>query len=138
MADEKLAYENISQQMHSRQPVVAVDTSANPQPSLQPANAEGIQPINIPGSSSHSSTATTGISPTSPSKSYGNKTGTRSTFCPNTLRKGTKLTEDDYDHHERGEQPQPTGWLQMLGLKKSANYGDLIDKSDEPHHQSYY
>ncbi|KAF9153725.1 hypothetical protein BG015_002753 [Linnemannia schmuckeri] len=110
-----------------------------------------IQPIAIPGSSSSSATnnnlsdpSSNGqaiISPTSLSKSPGRKTGTRSTFCPNTLRKCTKLTDEDFDHHEKDNhqnQPQSTGWLGMLGLKKSANYGDELAKYNEPHEQSYY
>ncbi|KAG0045834.1 hypothetical protein BGZ83_008938 [Gryganskiella cystojenkinii] len=123
---------------HSRQPIVAIDTSASDTtPALQATT--GTQPIAIPGSNSLSIESSEPIiSPTSPSKSVGKKTGTRSTFCPNTLRKGTKLTEEDFEHHEKKETPQPASWLQMLGLKKSANYGEAIDKSDEPHHQSYY
>ena len=125
------------QQFHaqSRQPIIVVDTSAT----APTAASNSIQPIAIPGNGRSLATDSSEpiISPTSPSKSLGKKTGTRSTFCPNTLRKGTKLTEEDYDHHEKVD-PQPTGWLQMLGLKKSANFGEAIDKSDEPHHQSYY
>ncbi|GJJ69090.1 hypothetical protein EMPS_01436 [Entomortierella parvispora] len=122
------------QQFHasSRQPIIAVDTSAT----APTAASDSIQPMAIPGAG-RALTTDEPISPTSPSKSLGKKTGTRSTFCPNTLRKGTKLTEEDYEHHEKVD-PQPTGWLQMLGLKKSANFGEAIDKGDEPHHQSYY
>ncbi|KAF8937906.1 hypothetical protein BGZ47_008819 [Haplosporangium gracile] len=110
-----------------------------------------IQPIAIPGSSSSATTnndlgdpSSNGqaiISPSSLSKSPGRKTGTRSTFCPNALRKCTKLTDEDFDYHEKDNhqnQPQSTGWLGMLGLKKNANYGDGLTKYNEPHDQSYY
>ncbi|KAG0207496.1 hypothetical protein BGX28_001273 [Mortierella sp. GBA30] len=107
----------------SRQPVVAIDTSAPAASETISTDADGIQPI---------------TTPLSPTKSQPKKTGTRSTFCPNTLRKGTKLTEEDFEHHEKDDSPKPTGWLHMLGLKKCANYGDGVDKSDEPTHQSYY
>ncbi|KAF9285006.1 hypothetical protein BGZ68_004212 [Mortierella alpina] len=122
MADEKL---DIPQQLpvQSRQPVAAIDTAVPTTNSAASADADGIQPI---------------VSPLSPGKAQPKKTGTRSTFCPNTLRKGTKLTEEDYEHHESKDHQQPAGWLQMLGLKKCANYGDGLDKSDEPLHQSYY
>ncbi|KAF8929231.1 hypothetical protein BGZ58_009092 [Dissophora ornata] len=137
MADQKV----------SRQPIVAIDTSAPP--TLQVVDLDGIQPITIPGSGSSSlanNTATgsyNGIedstSPTSPSKSVGTKTGTRSTFCPNVRRKSTKLTDADYEEHD-GPVPafQPQGWLQMLGLKKSANFGQPLDGNGEPCQQSYY
>lgn len=119
MAEEKPVFQ-------SRQPVVAFDISKGP--ALQEA-----------GSSADPAAAAASTSPPDASKqAYAKKTGTRSTFCPNTLRKGTKLTEDDYEHHEEVQAAQPTGWLQMLGLKKSANYGDRIDTSNDPHHQSYY
>ncbi|KAF9895938.1 hypothetical protein BX616_008500 [Lobosporangium transversale] len=138
MADEKRAQ---GQQVHaqSRQPINAVDISA-PRETMQPANAEGTQPISIPGSSSSAPAGSANfpiISPTSPSK-YQKKTGTRSTFCSTTSRKGTKLTEEDYEHHEKNDRPVPTGWLQMLGLKKSANYGDPLYSQEEPQQQSYY
>ncbi|OAQ26729.1 hypothetical protein K457DRAFT_140190 [Linnemannia elongata AG-77] len=109
------------------------------------------QPIDIPGSSSSSTANNTLadpnsnsqaiISPNNPSKSVGKKTGTRSTFCPNTLRKCTKLTDEDFDHHEKdnhSNHAQSTGWLGMLGLKKSANYDDELCKYNEPHEQAYY
>ncbi|KAG9068511.1 hypothetical protein KI688_010784 [Linnemannia hyalina] len=109
------------------------------------------QPITIPGSSSSSTANNTPadagsngpaiISPTNLSRSVGKKTGTRSTFCPNTLRKCTKLTDEDFEHHEKDNHPnqaQSTGWLGMLGLKKNANYGDELSKYNEPHEQAYY
>ncbi|KAG0350620.1 hypothetical protein BGZ54_003713 [Gamsiella multidivaricata] len=154
MADEKFAYETSPQQVHpqSRQPVVAFDTSAAPSAFYTTGASNATQPIAIPGGASTTAAQAAGsggpgISPSSapivsPSRSsygtsYGKKTGTRSTFCPNTVRKGTKLTEEDYEAHERQEQ-QPTGWLQMLGLKKTANYGDRVDSHDEPQQPSYY
>ncbi|KAK3825410.1 MAG: hypothetical protein J3Q66DRAFT_327685 [Benniella sp.] len=121
MADEKPAYDHPVYQ--SRQPVVAFDISKGP--ALQES-----------GSAADAAASTS--PPDASKQAYAKKTGTRSTFCPNTLRKGTKLTEDDYEHHENAESAQPTGWLQMLGLKKSPNYGDRIDNSSDPHHQSYY
>ena len=113
---------------------------------------EGLpQPIPIPGSSTSSTANNTLadassngqaiISSTSLPRSVGKKTGTRSTFCPNTLRKCTKLTDEDFDHHEKDNHPnqaQSTRWLGMLGLKKSANYGDELSTYNEPHEQAYY
>ncbi|KAG0216710.1 hypothetical protein BGX31_000498 [Mortierella sp. GBA43] len=125
MADEKSAHPVFQ----SRQPVVAVDMS------------KGSAPVSIPGSSTTATLNSVGAtSPPDASTSppQGKKTGTRSTFCPNTLRKSTKLTEEDYEHHEDHQAPQPTGWLQMLGLKKSANYGDPVDSNNDGHQQSYY
>ncbi|KAF9940827.1 hypothetical protein BGZ75_007914 [Mortierella antarctica] len=123
MADQKLDIPHQLPQVQSRQPVAAIDTAVPTTESAAPTDTDGIQPI---------------VSPLSPGKSQPKKTGTRSTFCPNTLRKGTKLTEEDYEHHESKDHQQPAGWLQMLGLKKCAHYGDGVDKSDEPLHQSYY
>ncbi|KAG0251981.1 hypothetical protein BG011_007282 [Mortierella polycephala] len=115
MADEKLTYGRISEQVHQNSQPINTHTFPS---TTNTASNSGIQPI---------------VSP----KSQCKKTGTRSTFCPNTLHKGTKLTEEDYEEHEK-HKPQPTGWLQMLGLKKNANYGETIDKGNEPHDQSYY
>ncbi|KAF9130271.1 hypothetical protein BGW39_003281 [Mortierella sp. 14UC] len=133
---------------HQANPTVSFDTSVTPGDTTRTTTitttTTTIQPITIPGSSASSSPHTDVegqniISPTSPSRSVGKKTGTRSTFCPNSLRKGTKLTEEDFEHHEQPhQQPQATGWLSMLGLKKSANYGDGLTKHNEPHEQAYY
>ncbi|KAG0281282.1 hypothetical protein BGZ96_001195 [Linnemannia gamsii] len=144
-------------------PATHIDTSSAPTSDVKPTTTITTtttttylktQPITIPGSSSvsNNSLADSGdnnndivqdiISPISPSKSVGKKTGTRSTFCPNTLRKCTKLTDEDFDHHEndraQNRQSQSTGWLGMLGLKKNANYGDELSKYNEPHEQAYY
>ncbi|KAG0280637.1 hypothetical protein BGZ95_009378 [Linnemannia exigua] len=130
-------------------PTVSVDNSAAPGNIIRTTTTittttTTLQPITIPGSSTSSNphTDTDGqpiISPMSPSRCVGKKTGTRSTFCPNSLRKGTKLTEEDFEHHEQQHQePQSTGWLSMLGLKKSPNYGDQLTKHNEPHEQAYY
>ncbi|KAF9920923.1 hypothetical protein FBU30_009119 [Linnemannia zychae] len=99
------------------------------------ATATTLQPIDIPNSSSSPiATSPQAISP------YCKRTGTRSTFCPNTLHKGTKLTEDDYDYHEQNQHShdKATGWLSRLGLRKNANLGDSLIKQSEPHEQSYY
>ncbi|KAG0209420.1 hypothetical protein BGX33_005531 [Mortierella sp. NVP41] len=134
---------NPAQSYQTTTTTITVDTTSVPHNSTT-TGANTIQPIAIPGSSSTIATDANGqpiISTIiSPSKCVGKKTGTRSTFCPNTLRKGTKLTEEDFEHHEQQQQQQPqsTGWLGMLGLKKSANYGDGLCKHNEPYEQSYY
>ncbi|KAG0376548.1 hypothetical protein BGX24_007575 [Mortierella sp. AD032] len=130
-------------------PTVSFDNSAAPGNVIKTTTTittttTTLQPITIPGSSTSSDAHTDAngqpiISPTSPSRCAGRKTGTRSTFCPNSLRKGTKLTEEDFEHHEQQQQQQQsTGWLSMLGLKKSPNYGDTLTKHNEPHEQAYY
>ncbi|KAF9177684.1 hypothetical protein BGZ51_008463 [Haplosporangium sp. Z 767] len=114
MADEKLTFEQISMQVH-----------------------QDSQPINTHMFSSTTDAAcNSGTQPVVSPKSQCKKTGTRSTFCPNTLHKGTKLTEEDYEQHE--DKPQPRGWFHMLGLKKNADYGEAIEKGNEPRDQSYY
>ncbi|KAF9908989.1 hypothetical protein EC991_009171 [Linnemannia zychae] len=132
---------------HQVNPTVSIDTSAAPNNTTRSTTITTtttvVQPIIIPGSSTSANAHTDAagqniISPTSPSRSVGKKTGTRSTFCPNSLRKGTKLTEEDFEHHEPHQQHQATGWLGMLGLKKSANYGDELTKHNEPHEHAYY
>ncbi|KAF9374803.1 hypothetical protein CPB97_011881 [Podila verticillata] len=120
MADEKFAHKN-----HPVQPAITINTTDTP--SSQPSSA-------------HDANLSTGqplVSPISPSKSKAKKTGTRSTFCPNTLRKGTKLTAADYEFHDK-DQPQPAGWFETLCKKKTAEYGDSLCKAGEPHDQSYY
>ncbi|KAG0320191.1 hypothetical protein BGZ97_000566 [Linnemannia gamsii] len=111
-------------------------------PSTPGSSSANHHNLTDPNSNNCNNSAQDIISPISPSKSIGRKTGTRSTFCPNTLRKCTKLTDEDFDHHENDSaqnyQGQSTGWLGMLGLKKNANYGDELSKYNEPHEQAYY
>ncbi|KAF9992747.1 hypothetical protein BGZ79_002708 [Entomortierella chlamydospora] len=73
------------------------------------ADEKHSQPINIPAGSASSSEPIV-----SPSKSKGNKTGTRSTFCPNS-------------HIP----PRPKGILEFLGLKKPEDYSNSggVDKT---------
>ncbi|KAG0008405.1 hypothetical protein BGZ80_003488 [Entomortierella chlamydospora] len=88
------------------------------------ADEKHSQPINIPAGSASSSEPIV-----SPSKSKGNKTGTRSTFCPNSHnRMTTKLTEADF---EDPEPPRPKGILEFLGLKKPEDYSNSggVDKT---------
>ncbi|KAF9579408.1 hypothetical protein BGW38_004337 [Lunasporangiospora selenospora] len=144
MADEKLAYENISQaihQAHSRQPITATDTSilantpvgasssGNPSSSNSVAHSQDtIQPV-LTADSNASSSEFSGTAV--------KKTGTRSTFCPTNGRSTTKLTEADFDDPEK-DKPQPTGWLAKLGFQKCAHFGDRLEKEGDPQTQSYY
>ncbi|KAF9347331.1 hypothetical protein BGX26_001185 [Mortierella sp. AD094] len=92
------------------------------------------EPINIPTVTSTSSAGPI----VSPSKSRGNKTGTRSTFCPNSQIRmsSTKLTEADF---EDPQPPQPKGILEFLGLKKPDNYGGVVEETpNEGSMQPYY
>ncbi|KAF9309707.1 hypothetical protein BG003_009446 [Podila horticola] len=118
MSNEKITHEN---PVH---PVITVNTSATATPASPQPNV-------------HLTTGRPLLSPTSPSKSTAKKTGTRSTFCPNTLRKGTKLTDADYEFHEK-DQPEPAGWFDTLCKKKTAVFGDSLPKADDPHDHSYY
>ncbi|KAF9108070.1 hypothetical protein BGX27_008498 [Mortierella sp. AM989] len=97
------------------------------------AHFQTSNPINVPASAS-SSTAAPIISP---SKSRGNKTGTRSTFCPNSsVHISTKLCEADFEDNPK---PASKGLLELLGLKGPDNYSGLSeDKPDETYIQSYY
>ncbi|KAG0307186.1 hypothetical protein BGZ99_001516 [Dissophora globulifera] len=145
MADDKTPKKcvTINAPHTSQQPITAVDTSAPP--TLHAANADTIAPIEIreanamsrAGSSMTSSTASGRHSSTSPPRCK--KTGTRSTFCPNTLRKGTQLTDADFeDQDSRIPLHRSQAWLNILGYKKTANYGNVLDKPNEPHMQAYY
>ncbi|KAF9305735.1 hypothetical protein BGZ74_009076 [Mortierella antarctica] len=124
MSNEKIAHENPGHPVQPVQPVVAINTNAT-------STSASSQP------SAHLTTGQPLISPISPSKSTAKKTGTRSTFCPNTLRKGTKLTDADYEFHEK-DQPHPAGWFDTLCKKKTAAFGDCLSKADDPHDHSYY
>ncbi|KAF9415136.1 hypothetical protein BGZ94_000175 [Podila epigama] len=132
MADEKLAYETISKRMHHQdQPQHPISVSTT-------VTTTTFTTTESHGTSTGLSSEQPLDSPISPTKSTPRKTGTRSTFCPNTLRKGTRVTDEDDEHRQKDHPPQPTGWFETLCKKKSATYVDRKSKMDEPHDQSYY